>query len=265
MVDYKQEIEIILSELKNRISNDRKQIKKLPKGRLVQVQQHGRVYLSKTEYRKGVRIRRSLGNDSEYIGLLLRASYLKNEIETLENDYKALRLCLSELKGFDRSLAIYSMQKKYTKLDKGFIVDALSDKEDDDWAAEPYEVFHGMDDGKKHVTSKGLYVRSKSEALIAEMLYENNIAFRYEQVLHISGLQFVPDFTVRRADGKIFYWEHEGLMNDYEYRQRQYSKLRTYFENNIGLWDNLILTFDTENGYINIKEIDFIIQNKLKV
>ncbi len=80
-MDYKAEMSLILSELKKAIQNDRKQLRGLPKGRLVQVKQHGKMYLSKTEYRKGVRIRKFIGDERSYAGLMIRALYLQEKIE----------------------------------------------------------------------------------------------------------------------------------------------------------------------------------------
>lgn len=67
---------------------------------------------------------------------------------------------------------------------------------------------------KVHTTSKGLKVRTKSELLIAEMLYRYHIAFRYEQILYANHRRYAPDFTILRADGRIMYWEHFGMTNN---------------------------------------------------
>ena len=118
---------------------------------------------------------------------------------------------------------------------------------------------------KKHTTSRGLKVRSKSEVLIAEMLYIFNIQFRYEQVIRINGIVLVPDFTIRLPNGKIFYWEHCGLMSSREYREHQKWKMEMYEKAGIVPWKNLIVTYDDEDGNINVGIIESEIKNKLIV
>lgn len=57
-------------------------------------------------------------------------------------------------------------------------------------------------EGLIHKTLKdGLLVRSKSEVIIANMLYEANIDFEYEKFLEEKGKRFLPDFTFEDAAG----------------------------------------------------------------
>lgn len=88
---------------------------------------------------------------------------------------------------------------------------------------------------KRHTTSRGLKVRSKSEVLITEML----------------------------PDGRVFYWEHCGLMSLKEYREHQKWKMEVYEKAGIVPWKNLIVTYDDEDGNINVGIIESEIQNKL--
>ena len=60
------------------------------------------------------------------------------------------------------------------------------------WGDGFYRQSDYMPEKKIHTTSKGLKVRSKSEVLIAEKLYEHNIEFRYEQILQIEQMEFAP-------------------------------------------------------------------------
>lgn len=116
----------------------------------------------------------------------------------------------------------------------------------------------------KHVTSKGLKVRSKSEAIICELMDYHNIQFRYEKMLFVSENKVYPDFTImRKFDRKIIYWEHFGMLNDVDYSQNMVKKLRAYEDVGIIPWDNLIVTTDSIDGRINIKHIKTIIINML--
>lgn len=113
------------------------------------------------------------------------------------------------------------------------------------------------------MTSMGIKVRFKSELIIAERLYEKDIFFRYEQILTIGYKKFAPDFTIKRHDGKIIYWEHCGLTDDRRYMAHHMKKLESYYEAGIVPWKNLIVTCDDDDGALNIEIIKSEIRNKL--
>lgn len=71
--------------------------------------------------------------------------------------------------------------------------------------------------GKIHEALSGDMLRSKSEVIIANMLHERNVPFRYEQPLFAGdGTLRLPDFTVTSA-GRTYFWEHLGLLDVDEY------------------------------------------------
>ena len=47
-------------------------------------------------------------------------------------------------------------------------------------------------------------LRSKSEAIIDRMLYQNKIPFHYEEKLVLDGIILYPDFVIRHLYGTIF-------------------------------------------------------------
>ncbi len=120
-----------------------------------------------------------------------------------------------------------------------------------EWASRPYKASDFNPDGRRLRTSRGLLVRSKSEVIIAELLYSNGIPFRYEQEIQVDGLRYAPDFTILRSDGSTIFWEHMGLVSDLKYYDRQLSKLRIYFAAGIVPWKNLIISFDDERGLLD--------------
>ena len=129
-----------------------------------------------------------------------------------------------------------------------------------EWALAPYKRSEYREDEKIHTTSRGLKVRSKSEAAICEIFYANGIEFRYEEIIYVNGRRLVPDFVIRRkSDGKIFYWEHCGMMEDPAYRRNNREKLGWYESSGIVPWDNLIVTYD-KDGAIDLKYIEAIVQ-----
>jgi len=78
-------------------------------------------------------------------------------------------------------------------------------------------------------TSKGDKVRSKSEVIIANLLYQYNLEYEYEKKLYYAqGKWIEPDFTVRLKDGSEIYWEHLGMIGIETYDKRWKEKLDIY-------------------------------------
>ena len=96
--------------------------------------------------------------------------------------------------------------------------------------------------------------------MIAAMLTSYEIEFKYEVKLNLHGFNIYPDFYIKRPkDGKIFIWEHFGLVADETYLNKTFNKLNNYHRGGYDLWDNLIVSFDQEDGSLNIDTIDKII------
>lgn len=99
-----------------------------------------------------------------------------------------------------------------------------------------------------HKTINGIYVRSKSEYMIATHLALKKIPFRYECQLLLNNISFYPDFTIRHPQtGEFIYWEHFGMMDDPTYCKNAFSKLQFFISNEIIPSINLIITYETLN------------------
>lgn len=108
--------------------------------------------------------------------------------------------------------------------------------------------------GKIHKTESGIWVRSKSEVIIANILYRSGIEFQYEEKLYYSDTQWKePDFTVRH-NGKTWYWEHLGLLGDEQYNENWQEKKQIFKE--LGVLDRVITT--TESAVLSDKANDLI-------
>ena len=109
-------------------------------------------------------------------------------------------------------------------------------------------------DQYKHMTDRGDRVASKSELLIANMLFARKIPYEYEVDVVAGGLTYKADFVVWDREGKKYYWEHAGMMDDPQYEKKFRNKLRAYELVNIRLQENLIVTRD-ENGAFSAEEV----------
>jgi exodeoxyribonuclease V alpha subunit len=71
-------------------------------------------------------------------------------------------------------------------------------------------------------------VRSKSEVIIANMLFDRDISFRYEEPLFApDGTFYLPDFTIT-WQGEGWYWEHVGRLDSEDYRNHWETKKEWY-------------------------------------
>lgn len=100
------------------------------------------------------------------------------------------------------------------------------------------------EEGKIHMTLADKMVQSKSEVVIANMLTERNIRFRYDVPLYADdGTFYRPDFVISWG-GEDWYWEHLGMLKDQRYKQHWATKQAWYEKH--GFSDRLIVTDELE-------------------
>lgn len=138
------------------------------------------------------------------------------------------------------------------------------------WYKEPYEPNPFYPEKCIYETEKEEFVRSKSEALIANNLFRNSdyLYYKYECPLHLSNCRYetvYPDFTIiNRATGKITYWEHCGMMDKKKYADDFVEKLKSYHKNGIDIGENLMLTFETEDVMLDLKIVKDIVKRLIE-
>ena len=125
------------------------------------------------------------------------------------------------------------------------------------WTQESYPTNPYYSEQKIYPTKNGEMVRSKSEAILADMYFELGIPYRYEAELQFKNqTKRYPDFTLLDVKNKkIIYHEHLGMLDHEDYRRNNIKKLDEYRKNEIYPGKNLILTYEAEGSYLNIKEI----------
>ncbi len=130
------------------------------------------------------------------------------------------------------------------------------------WLASSYEKNTRFPEHLIHKTLSGHYVRSKSEAIIANSLFTHNIPYRYENAIHFDDIIFYPDFTLRHPKTlNFYYWEHFGMMDNSSYFENAFNKLKIYASNGIIPSINLITTYETRIHPIDSNKIKQIIEN----
>lgn len=129
------------------------------------------------------------------------------------------------------------------------------------WSDEEYAPYQRpVSSGEAFVTENGEIVRSKSELIIANMLKEKGIPYRYEQPVKVGDEVFHPDFTIlNKKERKTYYWEHMGMMGDSEYVNNAIRKIGAYEKAGILVGKDLILTFESWNYPLSSKVVRNII------
>jgi len=124
-----------------------------------------------------------------------------------------------------------------------------------------------------HRTRRGESVRSKSEVIIADLLYSKKVQYSYEAPLvGKDGKTRYPDFFFADDEsGLKVYWEHLGMLHIPEYRDRWEKKLQWYKEQGIVLHNEgggpegtLITSEDDERGGIHSNEIEKMLDEVLQ-
>jgi len=108
-----------------------------------------------------------------------------------------------------------------------------------------------------HKTLQGEMVRSKSELVIANMLYEMGIDYQYERPFQGSNdhRTLRPDFSFIDPAGDLVLWEHLGMLSRPDYRDGWNWKKNWYAENGFEIGDNLFTTEDDPQGGLDATEI----------
>ena len=257
MTQIKEILERMLADLQNQLQKANNELAGSPTGSLVKVKRGKGYTIFRVYSDQGKRVRKVITQNEEMINALARKVYLKAEADILQRDIEAASAFLQiyEEPVFDNIIR---------HIPERFLHYKLTEDDPDSWATQPYRRSGYMPERKVHTTSRGLRVRSKSELLIAEKLYEHGIPFRYEQILTIDGIDYAPDFTARGSDGAAIYWEHCGLTSNRGYMRKHWQKMQIYAEAGITPWKNLIVTYDDENGLLDLRTVESEIINRIK-
>lgn len=246
--------------LKNRIADKEKVLRNVPKGRLrVSGGARELYYYIDEEQKKG----------GCYLGR--KESNRVKKLAQKEYDQQVLALSRKELNVLDalrRQLPGLSGEEVYEKLAparrKLVTPVELPDEEFIRlWEAEEYEKKLISDDIPEYYTDRGERVRSKSEILLANMLYQRGIPYRYECAVYLDNNEKVfPDFTVLNVRlRKQICHEHFGRMSDPEYAEKAINKLSTYNRNGYYLGDQLTCTWESGKQPLNVREFERIIEH----
>ncbi|MGI6257823.1 MAG: hypothetical protein ACOYJU_07125 [Anaerovoracaceae bacterium] len=248
----------LLREYKRKLSKERRELRSLPEGYLYKQKRKGAESYVHVTYSGGKRTRRGITTNRELICALARKAYLKESVALLTRTISALETVANTCPPPTPETILGRLPSTYKSLPR----EGFFPKNRNNWKNASYEKSTYRPEEKTHTASNGERVRSKSEALIVDLLEKHKIPYRYEQMLYIQNQEFAPDFTIL-VKNQTFYWEHCGKVNDPGYVRNHNWKISVYGKAGIVPWKNLVITYDDEEGNFNSKVVEGEIINKL--
>jgi len=184
--------------------------------------------------------------NTKLVEQLALKKYLSYQLEDLQKEQRAIAFYLKyHKKDVRKAEALLKDEPEYQEVLSNYF--QQNSLELQKWMQSPFQRNPQHTENLIHKSGSGNFVRSKSEAIIDTFLYTNHIPFRYECELQLGKNKVYPDFTIRHPKtGKIYYWEHFGLMDNEEYIRKTASKLQLYVLYGIIPTINLITTYETK-------------------
>lgn len=101
-------------------------------------------------------------------------------------------------------------------------------------------------------TKKNEIVKSKSERLIADILYDMDIPYRYEPAVKLKNNRTVyPDFVILTRNRTQILLEHFGMMDKSDYASDAIEKIIRYEQMGFIQGKNIVFTFETSTNPLN--------------
>ncbi|SDA62124.1 hypothetical protein SAMN02910275_01660 [Butyrivibrio sp. INlla18] len=184
---------------------------------------------------------------------LAQKTYYSKLLSSKKSQYENVKRFLK----YDKAPTAYQLLEEAADVDH--LLDEVIYKKA--WEKEAYQKSKKYPEALKIKTKKGELVRSKSEAFIADCLFELNISYRYECEIDVSGASIYPDFTILHPTSKkIFIWEHLGLMDDPSYVKISLGKIPLYMSASYMPGVNLLLTYESEEHPLDYALVREMIQ-----
>ena len=259
---YKEELKRLIRELNERKTGLMKEQSRLPDGYL-QIGRHGddEYYTLRLPAKGNRKKMKQLGitNNKEVLFGLVRKRYITKALKIIDDDLSVLTKAAERYREFDELSVMKDFLEEHPKLTAAIQRDSKTDEE---WAGNYVRKKDFYESDLTSLASDGTPMRSRGEVVIAEKLKHYGIPYKYEFDIstEIPDLPYVPDFVIRRPrDGKVFFWEHFGEVNNEQYMRDNKRKLDDYELYGIVPWSNLIITYDTVDGGVNAPLIEAMI------
>jgi len=217
----------------------KRELNELPDGKLTK--KPSGYYVTMNSVQKGIT------RDKQKILQLARKAYLLKRLKHLEWNYSSVKKNAERYKTEDPAEIIRKLPSLYQTLPIYYFFHPSANKQAANSTNEGARENAHHPEQLIYLTRSGILVRSKSERTIADILDQNGIPYRYEAEFAFRGGIKSPDFTINRPyDGKLFLWEHFGLIEQEDYRQNANKKLDFYNRHGFYPFKNLICTYEED-------------------
>ena len=183
------------------------------------------------------------------------AAYLRKLIPTLEKEIEALKKFNVSYMPQEKINAWVNLPEGVKLLTRPIFKSNEQICRDWEYAAFEKNTFP-ISNPAQYVTKKNEIVRSRIELIVADVLYDLKIPYRYECKLELPQGIIYPDFTIMHPRTlEVFYIEIFGMMDNPEYEQAAFAKIAKYAASDI--YSRLLMFFDHKNAPIsptNIKK-----------
>jgi len=235
---------INLNKIRKELEALKIELKTLPEGHL----NRRRKFYYHTIRGKSVGITKN----KKLIRLLCRKKYILARIKQLENNLS------NPVANFDDTLPqdlIQSFSKTYQEVPISYFYHPSMDT----WLSKNPEPNSYPIKGGFRTSYNKVLVRSKSEQIIASLLEEYGIPYRYDTKLMLGGKSKYPDFIIKNPfTGKEILWEHFDALHQPKYEESMHEKMNLYSQQGYIPNDTIIFTFEiditTEHRLINLIE-----------
>ena len=208
---------------------------------------------------------------SSRIKTLASKAYATKLLKAAEKERNQLSRCINILqseKDIDGN-DLADIDSVYDRLSEGLKENVTPSKFTDEGYAQRWqnEKYHNrwIKSDYSFETPRGERVRSKSEWMIASMLADAGVPYRYEEIVAVSpefSVFFHPDFTVlNKRTRKIYYWEHFGRMDDPKYVEESFMpKISEYYNFEFLPGEKLLMTFESRHSPLDVTQIKRLIE-----
>jgi len=256
-----------LEELESQLQNVCRRLEKAPSGILRESVNHNTTQFycreSSSDWR-GTYIKKE---DWQRAAALARKDYDERLKLELEEQIKLLRDFCSAYKP-GRIAELYGALSAQRK---AFVTPVYlpDDEFVEKWKLKDYERLDGSSFRAEHSVGEDS-LRSKSEVIIFHSLMMHGVPFKYEKALLLKDKSgeyrtVYPDFCCLNVKTRReIYWEHFGLLDDAEYRNKMLKKLNLYAINGYVPGKNLVTSFESREVPFTQKQAELVIENYLK-
>jgi len=283
-MDYRNQLETIYKQMTNESNRIHKVLNSFPDGTIQIDKRNDYIRYNIVTYENHKRIRKGITSNKKCVSQFARKAYLSEYCKRIDANINLVKSILDSYWDTDYATLAKELPKNFTSIpqeligtwvpnqmnptyDKSIPIQMaqliIPENEIALWPSKPYRANSYNIENKIHKSLSGHLFRSKSELSLFELYTKLNVSTHYDEVLSFNGKYMSPDFISLRTDGMLIYHEHCGLVNNPSYIEEHNKKMAYYASYGIYPWMNLIITYDTPNGALDLQLAEAEIKSKL--